>query len=66
VCVNPHGIVQLEMKILINLQVTFNYYYKSIKSCKISSIKINEETKRADVFLKLEEVSSNWSRWTQH
>jgi N utilization substance protein A len=41
---------------LLIIQVTSIIYYKSAKSCKVSSIKINEETKRAGV-LKLEEVS---------
>jgi N utilization substance protein A len=50
-----HGIVRElgnENMMLIS-QVTFNYIHKSLSPAKKSSIKINEETKRAEVFLKL-------------
>jgi transcription antitermination factor NusA-like protein len=42
---------------LLIIQVTFNYILQELSPAKVSSIKINEETKRAEVFLKLEEVS---------
>jgi hypothetical protein len=44
------------MKILmLIIQVTYNYIYKSIKSCKISSLKLMKRLKEQSVLL--EEVS---------
>jgi N utilization substance protein A len=34
----------------IDVKFTSNIQFKSIKSCKVSNNKINEETKRADVY----------------
>jgi N utilization substance protein A len=39
---------------VINYTSNIQLYITRAKSCKVSSIKINEETKRAEVFLKLE------------
>jgi N utilization substance protein A len=47
----------MKILMLLIIQVTFNYLLQELKSCKVSSIKINEETKKSRFFLKLEEVS---------
>jgi N utilization substance protein A len=55
-----HGIVRElgnENIDVINYTTNSVIHYKSIKPCKSIFIKINEETKRAEVFLKIEEVS---------
>jgi N utilization substance protein A len=38
---------------LLIIQVTFNYILQELSPAKVSSIKINEETKRAEVFFKI-------------
>ncbi|QBN18950.1 transcription termination factor NusA [Flavobacterium nackdongense] len=56
-----HGIVrELGNENIDVINYTSNiqlYITRALSPAKVSSIKINEETKRADVFLKLEEVS---------
>jgi N utilization substance protein A len=56
-----HGIVrELGNENIDVINYTTNtqlYITRALSPAKVSSIKINEETKRADVFLKLEEVS---------
>jgi N utilization substance protein A len=49
---------------LLIIQVTFNYILQELSPAKVSSIKINEETKEQR-FLKLE-VSKAIGRGTQH
>jgi N utilization substance protein A len=56
-----HGIVrELGNENIDVINYTSNiqlYITRALSPAKVSSIKINEETKRAEVFLKLEEVS---------